>query len=510
MSEAGLVRKGFSMSSNPIISALNIDKSFPGVHALSKVSLDIYAGEVHALLGENGSGKSTLLKIIAGIYRHDDGDIIVNGIKQHRWSSQQAKESGIAMIHQELSLFPDLSVAENVFIEHGSFVNRYGLIDWKHLRKETKRLLEYLKAPHINPTTMTGKLSVAEQQIVEIAKALAVTEAKVILMDEPTSALSFLETQNLLSIIKSLKNDGMGIVFISHRMDEVFKTADRITVFRDGQLVESTPAPNLDRPKAIKLMVGRDVSHISRRTGRAEQPVLKVRSLAKADDFSDISFTLRKGEILGVFGLVGAGRTEIMESLFGIRDIDSGEILLDDQPISISSPSDAMRHGFGLVPEDRGTQGLILDMNLYENATLTVLNRMFPSYVLKRKSEMDSSEEMFESLSLRYSSVVDKVDSLSGGNKQKVVLAKWMLTNARIIIFDEPTKGIDVGAKEMIYQLMDELTAKGIGIIMISSELPEILKMSDRVIVISKGRLTGEFKGDDIQQDSIMHAASPN
>lgn len=493
-----------------VLEARQIRKSFPGVLALKDVDFTLRPGEIHTLLGENGSGKSTLFRVVAGIYQPDSGQVLLDGEAVEHWNPSEAQARGVSIIHQELSLFPDLSVAENVFLEHASFTSG-GIVRWKRVHAETARLLEYLKARNIHPHAKVESLSVAERQIVEIAKALAASNVRVLLMDEPTSALSKEETDTLFGIMRKLKADGVGIVFISHKLDEVFAISDRVTVLRDGIHVDTKNIPDITPDDLIRMMVGRDLGDVNQRISShvTDAVILETRALSRKGAVHDVSLQLRKGEILGIFGLVGAGRTELAETLFGVARATSGDIFIDGRRLVPKDPNAALAAGLGLIPEDRAEQGLVLPMNLYQNATLSVIDRMFPLRVMARSREKREAKQIFASLDVRYHDVADCVDQLSGGNKQKVVLAKWLLTDAKVLIFDEPTKGVDIGAKDVIHQLMDRLASEGMGIIMISSEMPEILKMSDRILVMSGGRITGEFRRGEAGQDDIMTAAAP-
>lgn len=498
------------MSEN-ILEVRKIWKGFPGVQALRNVDFSLVSGEIHTLLGENGSGKSTLFRIIAGIYQPDSGEVILDGKQVSNWNPAVAQAHGISIIHQELSLFPDMSVAENIFLEHNSFTSSLGLVKWDHIYAESAKLLNYLKARNISPYAKVESLSVAERQIVEIAKALSASDVRVLLMDEPTSALSVEETKNLFDVMRKLRADGVGIIFISHKLDEVFAISDRVTVLRDGAYVGTRDIKEINTDDLIRMMVGRDLGDVTQRhtTHATDEVILEVKNLSRGKLIQDASFQLRKGEILGFFGLVGSGRTELAETIFGIATAASGGVFFNGKPITISSPNSALRAGIGLIPEDRGTQGLVLQMSLYENATMSVIDHMFSHRIVKRQREREESKRIFQTLDVRYHDVGECVDNLSGGNKQKIVLAKWLLTNAKVLIFDEPTKGVDIGAKDVIHQLMDDLARQGMGIIMISSEMPEILKMSDRIMVMCGGRITGEFKRGEATQDDIMFKASP-
>lgn len=491
-----------------IFRAVNIHKSYPGVLALQGVDFAINAGEIHALVGENGSGKSTLMKIIAGVYHPERGEIYVDGQRNDLWNPVISQRQGISIIYQELCLFDDLSVAENVFIGHEGFT-KSGRVQWARINAETSRLLGYLKVDNIDPYDKVENLSVAQRQIVEIVKALAASHVRILLMDEPTSALSPEETENLFRVMRKLKEDGVGIVFISHKLEEVLAIADRATVLRDGVYVGSRQIGELSQDDLIRMMIGRDISSIKKHISHGmEEKLFEVSGLTKAGVFRDISFTLHKGEILGLFGLVGAKRSEVAQAIFGLTRVDGGAITLGRQKVEIKSSSHALQLGLGLIPEDRSSEGLILDMGITENVTLPVLKRIFRLGVMQRSKEDLVAQEICQKLNVKAANLNNKVDSLSGGNKQKVVLAKWILTEAKVLIFDEPTKGIDVGAKDIIHKLMRDLASEGLGIIMISSELPEIIRLSDNVIVMSKGMITGRFTAAEATEDRIIRCAS--
>jgi rhamnose transport system ATP-binding protein len=493
---------------NAILQARGVWKGFPGVQALRAVDMDVLSGEIHALLGENGSGKSTLMKVIAGVYNPDQGEIRIDGERMGEWNPRISQHSGISAIYQELSLFPDLSVAENIFLGHIQFVRR-GIVRWGHLIRQTRTLLGYLKEETIDPLCRVESLSIAQRQIVEIVKALAANRVRVLLMDEPTSALSLEEVDNLFEVMWRLRGDGVGIVFISHKLEEVIRIADRVTVLRDGEFIASHLSKDVTQEALIRMMIGRDLAPSGlRRSHRTGEMMLEVRNLTKRGAFEGISFQLYSGEILGFFGLVGSRRTDVAEALFGVSAADSGMLFLQGRQVRMAGTHAALASGIGLIPEDRATEGLVLSMSLTENVTLPVLARLFPLRVINHRLEEEVAQSTCADLEVKYGTIRDAVDSLSGGNKQKIVLAKWLLSKARILIFDEPTKGIDVGAKQVIHTLMEGLAARGVGIIMISSELPEILSMSDRVIVMASGRIVGQFDATEATQDSLMRCAS--
>ena len=475
------------------------------MQALLGVDLDLRAGEVHAVVGENGAGKSTLMKIVAGVYRPDSGSIRLGGVPILNESPRQALERGISMIHQELNLAPNLSVAENVFL--GRAPTRGGLIDWRRLYADVEALADRLGID-LDVRARVDELSVARQQMVEIAKALSL-DARVIIMDEPTSALTERETEALFDIIARLKSNGVAVVYISHRLDEIFRVADRVTVLRDGRLVGTLPIAQATQPQLIGMMVGRELTTLfPKESVEIGDPFLEVRHLRRKGALEDISFVLRRREILGLAGLVGAGRTELVRVLFGADPLDGGEILLEGRPVRIRRPRDAIRLGMGFVTEDRKLQGLVLGMNVRENETLASLAQVSKLGFLNLGRERTLAARLVEQLGVRTPSVEQEVANLSGGNQQKVVIAKWLATRARILILDEPTRGIDVGAKAEVHALMSRLASQGVSILMISSELPEILGMSDRILVMRQGRLSGEFTRDQASQEAILACAA--
>jgi len=488
-----------------LVEIRGMTKAFPGVQALLGVDLDLRAGEVHAVVGENGAGKSTLMKIVAGVYRPDSGSIRLDGAPILNESPRQALERGISMIHQELNLAPNLSVAENVFL--GRAPTRGGLIDWRRLYADVEALADRLGID-LDVRARVDELSVARQQMVEIAKALSL-DARVIIMDEPTSALTERETEALFDIIARLKSHGVAVVYISHRLDEIFRVADRVTVLRDGRLVGTLPVAQATQPQLISMMVGRELTTLfPKESVEIGDPVLEVRHLRRNGALEDISFVLRRHEILGLAGLVGAGRTELVRILFGADSLDGGEILLEGRPVRIRSPRDAIRLGMGFVTEDRKLQGLVLGMNVRENETLASLGQVSQLGFLNLGRERTLAARLVDQLGVRTPSVEQEVANLSGGNQQKVVIAKWLATRARILILDEPTRGIDVGAKAEVHALMSRLATQGVSILMISSELPEILGMSDRILVMRQGRLSGEFTREQATQEAILACAA--
>ncbi|ACI19853.1 sugar ABC transporter ATP-binding protein [Dictyoglomus thermophilum] len=493
------------MNQELLLKIEKISKSFPGVKALDEVDLEVYKGEILALVGENGAGKSTLMKILTGVYQKDEGKIIFKGKEINPQNPHEAQSLGISIIYQEFNLAPNLDIATNIFLgnepKKGKFIK---IFDYKKAYEESLKLLALLGL-ELPPETLVKDLTVAEQQMVEIAKALA-QKSELIIMDEPTSALAGREVKKLFEIMRKLKNEGISIIFITHRLEEVFEIADRIVVLRDGKRVGELPAQKDRYDDVIRMMVGREIRVIPKPSTKTEEVILEVRNLS-SKKVKNISFELRKGEVLGIAGLVGAGRTEIIRAIFGADPIISGEIYLEGKKIEIKSPKDAVRYKIGLVPEDRKLQGLILDMMVYENISLPSLRYLFPNGIIKRKIEYDLAEHFVQKLQIKTPSIFQKVVNLSGGNQQKVVLSKWLALKPKILILDEPTRGIDVGAKAEIHKLIGEMAKEGIGIILISSELPEILALSDRILVVSKGRITAEISKEEATQEKIMQYA---
>jgi len=495
-------------ASDTVLSVRDVSKSFPGVRALHKVNLDVRRGEVHCLVGENGAGKSTLMKILSGAYTKDEGVLIFKGQPVTFTSPRDAQIAGIATIYQELNLIPYLSVTENIFL--GAEIVRPGtpLLDWPMMHRETHAGLARLHLT-IDPRTPIAKAGIAVQQMIEVAKALH-HRADLLIMDEPTSALSRNEIADLYQIIRDLKAQGVSIIFISHHLDEVFQIGDRVTVLRDGCNIETLAVADTNVEALIRLMVGRDLAdQFPKVPVEAGAEVLRVDGLTRRGVLDSISFQVRRGEIVGLAGLVGAGRTELVRALFGADPIDAGRICIDGQPVLIQSPADAIRCGLGLLTEDRKQQGLILGMSVRENTTLPILGRLAKIFTNPRR-ESELTQNYIRDLAIKTPNDAQKVINLSGGTQQKVVLSKWLATAPRMLIFDEPTRGIDVGAKVEIYRLMNQLAAQGVGILMVSSELPEILGMSDRVLVMAQGRLTGELSRAEATQEKILEYATLN
>ncbi len=490
----------------PILALDGISKSFPGVKALSDVALKLYPGQVTALVGENGAGKSTMVKVLTGIYQPSAGRILVDGQETRFPTAEDAAHAGITAIHQETVLFDELSVAENVFLGHAPR-GRFGLIDWAEMRRRAKAILNDIGAD-IDPGAKLRDLGIANKHLVAIARALSI-DARVVIMDEPTAALSHKEIEELYELVDQLKAQGKAILFISHKFDEIFRIADNYTVFRDGQLVGEGRIADVTNDALVKLMVGREVDHIfPARSADLGDEILQVEGYDHPTEFADISFTLRRGEILGFYGLVGAGRSEFMQALFGITRPSNGTTRIDGAAVSIHSPADAVQNGIVYVPEDRGLQGAITAMPIFQNITIPSLGRTSRHGFIRLAEEFKLARDYTERLDLRAASLDTPVESLSGGNQQKVVIAKWLATQPKVIILDEPTKGIDIGSKAAVHEFMAELAAQGLAVIMVSSEIPEVLGMSDRVIVMREGRIVAELAGDEMTPETLVrHAA---
>lgn len=490
---------------SPLLQLVGISKGFPGVQALSGVSFDLHPGEVHALMGENGAGKSTLIKILCGVQPQDEGEIILDGKAVTIASPVHAHELGISPVHQELHLEPYLSVAENIFLGRQP-TNRLGLIDKRRMLAESHRILNELGVA-LDPAATVGRLSIAERQVVAIARAVS-TKARILIFDEPTSSLTRRESELLLAMIRRLRDQGIGIIYVSHRMEEIFELCDRVTVFRDGRYVATRPVAETSLPELVHMIVGRDVeAHARRAAGTAGAVVMEVRNLSKRGLLRDISFTLRKGEIVGMSGLVGAGRTELARALFGDLVPDSGEIVIEGKPVSSRNPQEAIAAGIGLVPEDRKEQGLVIDLSIKANIGMPLLRSLTRLGVLSNARERQLATQYVERLAIRTPSIDQKAMYLSGGNQQRVVIAKWLATKPKVLIVDEPTRGVDIGAKSEIHKLLRELADSGMAILMISSDMPEVLAVSDRVLVMHQGRLAGELSAAAASQEGIMGLA---
>lgn len=493
------------MTDGMILQMRNIKKTFPGVVALDNVNFDLRRGEVHILLGENGAGKSTLMKILSGAYQKTSGEIYLDGKKVEIKNPKHAQELGISIIYQEFNLVPHLTAAENIFLGREKEILP-GIIDQKHLFEASQKLLDDLGVA-INSRKLIKELGVAEQQMVEVAKALSL-DAKILIMDEPTSALTEHEIAQLFSTIRNLKQKGVSIIYISHRMEELFEIGDRVTVLRDGKYIGTHNIQEISRDELIRMMVNRELKEqFPKQPAEPGEEILRVENLTRRGVLHNISFSLRRGEILGISGLLGSGRTELARAIFGVDKIDSGKIYINGQLKKVNSPRSAINLGIGYLTEDRKTQGLILILSVKENISLPNLDRISSFGVLDLSKEENTALKFIHELRIKTPGIHQKVMYLSGGNQQKVVLSKWLGCQTDILIFDEPTRGIDVGSKVEIYQLMNKLTAQGVGIIMISSELPEILGMSDRILVMHQGRIKGEFSTEEATQEKILKCA---
>ena len=496
-----------SNDAGPVLEMRGIAKAYPGVVALHSVDFSVRPGEVHALIGENGAGKSTLMKILAGADTKDSGQIFIDGKESHIDTPQEAMRLGVSIIYQEFNLVPYMNAAENIFLgrEPASVVP--GLIDFGRMYSDAEKIIDELGVA-LDVRTPMNHLSVAQQQMVEIAKATS-RKSRIIAMDEPSATLTDPELENLFGLIRRLKAEGVSIIYISHRLEEIFEIADRVTVLRDGELVATKDIAETNRADIIRMMVGRELSDsIPKIAAEARDVALEVRNLNRAGVLHDINFQVRSGEILGIAGLVGAGRTEVARAIFGADPIDSGQIIMNGKPVTIHSPRRAISLGIGLVSEDRKALGLVLGMAVRENISLANLGVLSRLGFIKRRKEREIAESYVKDVLIKTPSIEQAVQNLSGGNQQKVVLAKWLFTKSKVLIFDEPTRGIDVGAKTDTYQLMNRLAAQGVAIIMISSELPEVIGMSDRILVMHDGRIAGELSGKDATQERIMGLAT--
>jgi len=483
----------------------SITKSFPGVKALEDVHFATEAGQVHALVGENGAGKSTLIKVISGVYKPDGGTIRMDGEVVQFGSPHEAQAAGIATMYQELSLYPELSVAENIFMGHAP-MRKLGptqVVDWKAMNDRAEEILASMNIHDMDVGRKVGGLNVGNRQRVEIAKALSIN-AKVLIMDEPTAALTESDVEQLFDIVRLLRERGVAIIYISHRLVEVFQLADKVTVLRDGKYVDSKPVAETNEDDLIRMMVGRTITELfPKLPSEVGEPVLEVKGLNRHPQTEDVSFTVRSGEIVGMAGLVGSGRSETAQVVFGILKPDSGEVLVEGKPVKIKSPSQAMKLGIAYVPEDRGTQGLVREMRIRENLSMAVLDSFTRFGIVIKRNERKSGDELIEQLNIIATSGEQIVNKLSGGNQQKVVVGKWLASKPKMLIVDEPTRGVDVGAKAEIHRLLSELAQQGLGILMISSELPEVLGMSDRILVMRNSRLVGEFSRDEATQENV-------
>ena len=490
-----------------VLEVRHLHKVFPGVHALDDVELAVAEGECHALLGANGAGKSTLIKVLAGVYQPESGDIFIRGTRVKIPDVSASHRLGISVIHQELILVPDMTIAENIFLGRELIHTGISFINRVEMNRQAGLLLKSFGLP-LDPQDTIASLSVAQQQMVEICRAMSM-DARIIIMDEPTATLSPREVGQLFDYIRALKKRKISVIYVSHRIEELFEIADRISVYRDGKYIRTYTTQATDRNELVSAMVGRKMSDFSRKFVQASGiPLLEAYNLEVAGVLHDINFVLKKGEILGFTGIVGAGRTELAETLFGIRQYTGGAILLDGTEIYIHEPADAIRAGIGLIPENRKQHGLNLIASIADNITIQVLDSFMKFCTINHSRERQIISEHIRQLSIKVSDVQQSVSKLSGGNQQKVVIAKWLASHSRILILDEPTRGIDVGAKAEIYQIMNDLIGHGVSIIMISSELPEVLNMCDRIMVMHAGTITACFDREEATQEKIMHYAT--
>lgn len=488
--------------SDYILRMQGISKEFPGVKALDNIHLNLKKGEIHALIGENGAGKSTLIKVLAGIYRPDSGEIYINDEKVVIDDVASSKKLGISIIHQELSLAKNMTIAENIFL--GSYPLKKGFaVDDKRMNEEAAKYLAMIGMEHFPPDRKVASLSIAQQQMVEICRSLA-GENRILVLDEPTTSLIAEEVERLMEIMRTLKSKGVAIIFVSHKLNEIFEISDNITVLRDGQYVATEKTAEMTTDKLISMMVGREIQDIYPPHETNIQETFFEANHISSDRVHDVSFHLKKGEILGFYGLMGAGRSEIMRALLGIDKAQKGDVILDGRKIQINSPKDAMKEGIVLAPEDRRHEGLILKQTVDFNITLPILGELIKGIRMNRKKKDEILDTYAKRLRIKTSSYDNKVGNLSGGNQQKVVLAKWMATNPKILILDEPTKGIDVGAKQEIYKLVYEIVNMGVGVIFISSEMPEVINLCDRIYMVYEGKINGEISRDEISETAIM------
>ncbi|KQT49884.1 D-ribose transporter ATP-binding protein [Devosia sp. Leaf420] len=491
---------------DPILTLSGITKTFPGVRALHDVALELYPGAVTALIGENGAGKSTLVKTMTGIYQPDAGEIRVGGKVVTLPTAISATAAGVTAIHQETVLFDELTVAENIYLGHAPR-NRFGMIDWKTMKSEAQKTLDSMAAG-IDADIPLKELGIAKKHLVAVARALSV-DAQVVIMDEPTAALSQKEIEELYVLVELLKKDGKAILFISHKFDEIYRIADRYTVFRDGEMVGKGFIKDTPQSEIVKMMVGRSVDQIfPMRAATIGAPVLEVTGLSHPTEFENISFSVRKGEILGFYGLVGAGRSEVMQAVFGMTEVSGGTMVLDGKTIAPRSPADAVEAGIVYVPEERGKQGVITGEPIFKNVSLPSLDKTSSKGFIRMAEEYKLARTYTERLDLRASSLSQNVSTLSGGNQQKVVIAKWLATLPKVIILDEPTKGIDIGSKAAVHEFMGELVSQGLSVIMVSSELPEILGMSDRVVVMREGLMVDTLDNTNLQPETLVRLAA--
>lgn len=491
-----------------LVEMTKINKSFSGIHVLKDVNLNVKKGEVHALMGENGAGKSTLIKILSGVYTRDNGSVKVKGKEVHFSNPKEAEAHGISIIHQELNIIPNLTVTQNMFLGKELTYGKFGMLNKKLMKERTIESLEKLGVSNIDPDEPAGNLSVGQQQMIEIAKTLA-TNSELIIMDEPTAALTDREIEALFEVINSLRKNGVSIIYVSHRMEEIFEICDQITVLRDGVYVGTEEVKNTTFDDVVRMMVGRELGdRFPERNSEIGEVIFEVKDLELENVFQPVNFEVRAGEILGVAGLMGAGRTEIMETIFGHRRKTKGTIRLHGEELHIKHPSDAIRSGIAFVTEDRKDQGLFIDASIRENIGLTNIQSISNNGVLSKSKEIKLVDKLMKRLQVRAAGMSQEVKRLSGGNQQKVVIAKWIGRSPKVLILDEPTRGVDIGAKKEIYSIMNELSEEGVAIIMVSSELPEVLGVSDRVMVLYEGKVMDFIDRSEANQENIMIAAT--
>lgn len=491
---------------HPIFSLRDISKHFPGVKALDNVQLDLYPGQVMALVGENGAGKSTLVKVMTGIHQPTSGQLVLEGQAVQLVTPEDARQLGITAIHQETVLFDELSVAENIFAGH-YIQHPSGRLNWQQMESESTRILKEIDAP-LDPKKLLKELSIGQRHMVAIARALSF-DAKVVILDEPTAALSHREIEDFYNIVRRLKAKGCAIMFISHKFDEIYTIADRFTVFRDGCYIGDGTIADVEESELVTMMVGRTIDNAYPKVDvNIGNSIMQVSQFSHPTEFDDINFELKEGEILGFYGLVGAGRTELMQSLFGVTNRASGTIQMDNQVLSIQSPSDAIKAGIVYVPEERQSQGTVLEFPIYQNIGLPQLDKVNPNGMLNDDAEYQLADEYAKRLQVKAPNWHEKVENLSGGNQQKVVIGKWLATKPKVIILDEPTKGIDIGSKAAVHEFMSELTGQGLAVIMVSSELPEVMGMADRIIVMREGLMVNEFSRNDFTAEKLVSAAT--
>ena len=496
------------MSDSYLIDMTNISKSFSGNQVLKDVEFNVKPGEIHALMGENGAGKSTLVKVLTGIHPRDTGVIKVEGEEVIFTNPKQAENEGLVVIHQELNIIPDLTVTQNMFLGKELTYGKLGMLNKKKMKQKTEEILADLGVTSIQPNDLAGDLSVGQQQMLEIARALS-TKAKLIVMDEPTAALTDREIESLFKMVTGLREKGVSIIYISHRMEEIFEICDRITVLRDGEYIGVKDIPKTSFQEIVRMMVGRELGErFPLKDNEIGQTIFEVTNLERMGHFKNINFDVKQGEILGVAGLMGAGRTEIMEAIFGFKKKDNGSVYLNGKELKINHPYDAIKAGIGFITEDRKEQGLVIDASISKNISLTNFQSISQQGVISVGKEKQLVKELIKRLQVRTTGPEQEVKSLSGGNQQKVVIAKWLGIQPKVLILDEPTRGVDVGAKQEIYTIMNELAKNGVAIIMISSELPEVLGVSDRIMVMHEGKISKILNRDEADQEKIMTAAT--